>query len=228
MRALVAVALVACSASPQRDPVNRERGLSVVAPAPEIAWRDGKPPPFSLTRLPAVARSGEVVVLPLQDNDAGRGNVNLRFEVRDHTDRVVDKFVVMTVDEYERFVPDGVQATLPLDERIAATNRKLHDLHSQHDLVPMHDGDSDYLVTFADDHHLRVRTKTGIDLADVDGSGWLAPKGQRCAQCPPCENPARLQTFYKASEVKLIVVRIAYAGTDMCWEPPDQLHVVAW
>jgi hypothetical protein len=246
MRAAVAVLLVslaACtsSSSQHRIPDNHAGPPPVLSPVPHIAWHNAHHPPFELTRLPAVARSGEVAILPLQDNDAGRGNVNLRFELRDRADRLVDKFVVMTANEYEQFVPDGEQATLPLNDRIASANRKLADLHSQHDFTAMRAFDASetaeqmtpiagdgFVVTFGDDHKLHVRAQTGPDLATADGSAWLAPTGKRCAQCPPCENPARLDAFYKAPEINVVVVRITYGGTDTCWEPPDQLHVVTW
>jgi hypothetical protein len=84
------------------------------------------------------------------------------------------------------------------------------------------------IVTFGDDHKLHVRAQAGVELATVDGLAWLAPTGKRCAQCAPCENPAWLDAFYKAPEINVVVVRITYAGTDICWEPPAQLHVIAW
>lgn len=231
MRALAAVALAACSSSTPATLTGHAEPRPVLGPAPQIAWHAGQHPPFELTRLPAVARTGDVAVMPLQDNDAGRGNLNLRLEVRDRADRVVDKIEVMTVDEYEQFVPDGEQPTLPLNNRIADANRKLADLHSQHDLVAMRGFETEadgLVVTFDAAHELHVRPRSGADLATVDGTGWLAKPGQRCAQCPPCDNPARLSGFYKAPGINVVVVRIAYSGTDTCWEPPDQLHVIAW
>jgi hypothetical protein len=239
--ALVALTLVACSSAsqPHRPPSNTGPP-PVLGAAPRVEWRDANHPPFELTGLPAVARDGEVVVIALQDSDGGRGNVNLRLEIRDRADRVVDTLVVMTPTEYEAFVPDGEHATLPLNERVAAANRKLADLHAQYDLVPMRafdapgplsaapiEGDG-FIVAFGSDHRLHVRPRNGVDLVNVDGSAWLAPTAPRCAQCPPCENVAGLRAFYKAPAINVFAVRIGYTGADLCWEPADQVHVVGW
>jgi hypothetical protein len=43
-----------------------------------------------------------------------------------------------------------------------------------------------------------------------------------------CSNPAFLSGAYHATEINALVVDIGYKGTDTCWEPSDQLHVIAW
>jgi hypothetical protein len=43
-----------------------------------------------------------------------------------------------------------------------------------------------------------------------------------------CSNPDFLRDAFVAADAKLVVVRVAYRGTDTCWEPTSQLHVIAW
>ncbi|HEY5926485.1 MAG TPA: hypothetical protein VIV11_32585 [Kofleriaceae bacterium] len=240
--AFAALAVVACSApSPSSPPPLSGRKVTVAptTPAPRINYRNAE---LDFPRLPAIARSGKLIVCALEDNDGGRGNPNLRLEIRDRGDRLVEKLVVMTPSELDTLVPDGSNASPMLDERIAAANRKLGELHADHDLITMQDvpisadklgsthparGDS-VVITFDTDYKLRVRSDDSRMLATVDGSSWRAPSGKRCAQCEPCDNPAYLAGAYKAPGIDVIVVRIRYQGTDTCWEPPDQLHVVAW
>jgi hypothetical protein len=237
VRAQVALAaiVVACGAAPK--PVLSGHGAATppTGPAPRIKFANGA---FDDSEgLPAVARRGTVVVLELRDNDAGRGNPNLRLEVRDRRDKPSEKLAVMAANEFERLVPDGLQAAPPLEQRIAAVNRRLAELHEEYDLVPLQEyGNaelfgrtieaSDFIATFGSDSVFSMRTRDGKLLASVDGTPWLAPSQTRCAQCPPCENPIWLKSLYVGD--KLVVVRVGYTGTDTCWEPSDQLHVVAW
>ena len=72
-------------------------------------------------------------------------------------------------------------------------------------------------------HHSATRP-----FRTVATRSWRAPAGQRCAGCEPCENPAYLYSVYKAKQVNAIVVEIAYRGTDTCWEPGNQLHLITW
>src|SRR5690348_5431505 len=95
------VALAACGgakatapAAGPADPVPSNVAAPVRStPAPAIAWQDGA---FKTDRLPAVARAGEVAVIAVRDNDGGRGSPNLRIEVRDRTDRLVQTIPVIT------------------------------------------------------------------------------------------------------------------------------------
>lgn len=247
MRALLSLALVACSSStpaPAHEPAltGRAERPAPTGRAPRIGWNQGT---FDTSQLPAVARSGDLAVVAVDEGDGGRGYPNLRLEVRDRADRVVDTHVVMTANEFETLVPDAAHASPALERRIAAANEHLAKLHARHDLVttpgfdfkpdpfgasqPAH-GDG-LTVTFGADHQLRVKARDNrgeTTIAKVDGTSWLAPSGKHCPQCEPCENPAYLAGVYKAPGIDALVVRIAYQGTDLCWEPGDQLHVIAW
>lgn len=247
MRALVSLALVACSSSapaPAQEPAltGRAERPAPTGPAPRIAWKEGT---FDTSQLPVVARSGELAVVAVDEGDGGRGYPNLRLEVRDRGDRIVDTHVVMASNEFETLVPDAAQAGPELVRRIAAANEQLAQLHARHDLVAMPAFDfkpdpfgpsqpargDGLTVTFGSDHGLRVSARDNrgeTTIAKVDGTSWLAPSGKHCPQCLPCENPAYLAGVYKAPGIDTLVVRIAYQGTDLCWEPGDQLHVIAW
>lgn len=215
-RAIIALAivLVGCGGSPpplagSAPPSN---AVAPTSPAPRVGWRritDGAGA-FDIDQLPRVARSGRVAVVAIVEGDGGRGFPNLRLEVRDRDDRVVDQLDVMTSNEYETLVPDGETPAPALVQRIDDANRRLAALHAEHDLVAM--------------------TKADADAATRDTAvrkGWLAPYVRTCAGCQPCENPARLAAMYRADGVPAIVVRVSYTGTDLCWEPGDKLHVLA-
>jgi hypothetical protein len=241
MRALLAIALAACgSSAPSPEPALAGYATrpAPTTPAPRISYRDAR---FDAPALPAIARDGAVAVVAMIDHDSGRGFPNLRIEVRDRKDRVVENIGVMTANEFETLVPDGTTATPELERRIAAGNSRLAALHAEHDLVTMQAlalkvdplgpsqparGDG-LVVTFDADHTLRVRASDRV-VATANGTSWLVPSGKRCAQCEPCENPPYLAAVYKATGITAIVVRIAYRGTDTCWEPADQLHLIGW
>ena len=237
MRALIALALVACG-STASTPI-QSRSAAPTTPAPRIAWMQTA---FDARSFPQIARSGKTVVIALSDNDGGRGFPNLRFEIRDRTDRVVDKHVVMIANEYEQLVPDGLHPTAELERRIASANTWLAQQHAAYDFVAMTEvaiadqfaydapiDTADARVTVRPDHRIHVRTADDKELTLVDGSAWLAPViPPRCAQCEPCKNEAFVHAVYKVERIDVIVLRIRYAGNDTCWEPSDQLHVIAW
>lgn len=247
MRALAplcaAVALIACgSSTPPREPAiaGHAPAAAPTGPAPSIAFVDRG---FTTPGLPAIARAGDLAVLPIVDNDGGRGFPNLQVEVRDRRDKLVENHEIMAANDYERLVPDGEHPIPALEARIAAANQRLAQLHADHDLVAMAEleftpdplgppkpiENAGLVISFEADHQLRVREAGGALLATADGTSWLAPpRSPACAQCPPCENPAYLAGAYRAPGIDAVVVRIAYTGTDTCWEPGDQLHVIAW
>jgi len=39
---------------------------------------------------------------------------------------------------------------------------------------------------------------------------------------------AFLDGVYHAEGINVLVAQIGYRGTDTCWEPADQMHVVVW
>jgi hypothetical protein len=205
---------------------------------PKLAWSDGA---FAVEGLPAVARGGEVAVVAFRDNDSGRGFKNLRIEARDRTDKVVQTIPVMTVDEYQTLVPDGKTASAELAHRLEVANHELAKLHGLHDLVAMHPLE---LQPSKDLPHLAIGDELDVDF-DVDhvhvfhhnderpfitltATSWLANPRKTCEGCPPCTNPVLLANAYHVPLITVLVLDIGYHGTDTCWEPPDQWHVIAW
>ena len=207
--------------------------------APSIAWA-GTYGPWKLDGLPAVARGGELVVLPVIATDGGRGYTNLRLEIRDRGDRVVRSLQVLSSDEVERLAPDGKPGP-ELARRIADANRELAVLHGEHDLVAMHalevqppaDGGAKHLaigdgldVDWDGDHLHVFRHNADRSFITLDGHAWLAHP--RATAAGPCSNPAFLANAYHAPEISVLVVELGFTGSDLCWEPGNQPHVVAW
>lgn len=214
----------------------------------------GPPPSFksggeygawTFTGIPAVARGGEVTLVPTEEQSmfTAERNPILDLEVRNRTDHTTQTIKVKGVGGF--VPPEEVPAREKLREQdVAAANKQLAALHDEHDFVPMHElamqgqeeadtepyrhiaiGD-DLVVDWRGDH-LRVfqHDAKGKLLVDVDGLGWAAPP-----QPPPdaCSNPDYLEAIYHAPGINTVVVKISYKGTDSCWEPAPTFHVVSW
>jgi hypothetical protein len=208
-------------------------------PPPTIAFADRR---FQWTGLPAVAKGGELAIVPISGGDAGRGYPNLKLEVHDRSDRTIQTIDVMTSNELETLAPGGAPSTT-LQQRITDANAELARLHGVHDLAPMHtlelqkpaDGSAQHLaigdgfdVDWNTDHLHVLHHNTDHEVIALDGKTWLVEDHKPCPTCPPCENPAFLDGVYHAEGINLLVVQIGYRGTDTCWEPADQMHVVTW
>lgn len=232
---VLGLVLAACGSSTTPAPANQATHTPPTTPPPSIAFTSQ----FVVTGLPAVARSGELVVAAMRDPDGGRGFDNLSVEIRDRGDRRLDVIGVLAASDYERLVPDGV-ASPELQRAVGAANERLAALHADHDLVEMDrfemEGDIHGDTRRALGHGLVVEWNAprlvvrdaGKQLASVDGTSWLPAPAQRCAQCPPCSHPAYIEAAFKARGLNVLGIRLAYVGNDTCWEPPPQLHVIAW
>ena len=208
-------------------------------PAPVIEWKDHA---FATDTLPAVAKAGEVVVVPIRITDE-RGYANLRIEVRDRTDTTVQTIQVLTPNEYESFAPGGNPSDA-LTRRIADANAALARLHGMHDLLPMgpleiqpptgtteaHLAMGDGLDVDWNGDHLHVfRHNQDRPVFTRDGHAWLAPKYESKAGAGTCTYPSFLRAAYHAPQLPVVVVQIAYRSpSDACGVPSDQFHVVAW
>jgi hypothetical protein len=238
-----ALAAAACSGSSPPPPLSSHHEAPPAVrrdtPAPHIGWAEHR---FALAGLPAIAADGSLAVVAVDDGDGGRGYPNLRIEVRDRGDRVIEKRQILLSDDYERLVP-GDDPGPELARRIADANTALADLHARHDLqtaVPLeledpHETERLPITATGDDglevawQAPRIVVRRGTEaLATVDGSAWLPRAGKRCPACEPCANPAFLGAVTKSPRVDLVVVELAFSGTDTCWEPGHQFHVVAW
>jgi hypothetical protein len=236
---LALLLVVACGDSkpPARVPLNHIEPAPRDTPAPSIDWKDTR---FAVARLPALARGGEVAVVAVEDGDGGRGFPNLRLELRDRSDRVLQSIQVLVSNDFEKLAPDGKPGN-ELARRIADANHELAVQHGLHDLVPLHaleiqkptDQSDPHLaigdgldVDWSKDHlHVFVHNQDRPFIT-LDGKAWLA-KPQPLSG-GTCENPAFLAGAYHVDEEKAIVLELGYRGTDTCWEPGHQWHVVAW
>lgn len=243
MRALglVAVALVGCGSS-RPTPDLPSHAAASVAPrtgAPAIAWSGAA---FQQTALPAVAQGGEVIAVGRIESDGGRGYPNLVIELRDRGDHIAKSIPVLSSNEYEQLVPGG-QPSKAFTDRIAAANAELARQDSVHHFVAMHElglqkaedggdahlamGDS-FDVDWSKDHLHVFHHNTDHPLATIDGTPWLVKDSPLGHGGDVCHNPAYLRKVFHAPDINVLVVELAYHGTDTCWEPGDQFHVVVW
>lgn len=205
--------------------------VAPTAPAPTIAFANDR---FELHGLPAISRDRSVAVLPLVDGDGGRGYPNLRIELRSESDKTFETDPVLISNDYEQLVVDG-KPTDALAKRIDAVNHRLRELTAQHDLVPLERteiSDHEFVihetweVTYAKSI-LKIVFDAGHSLT-FEHPEWRAQQGARVPGAPPCENPESLSAVYWTHSINAIVAEISYQGTDTCWEPGNQLHVVTW
>lgn len=233
MRHALLVALAACGSTAPALPL---QGSAVPPPPPRtappsLAWAHDT---FARSGLPAVSNEGQLVVFATSDIDGGRGNLNLRVESRTRADTGAQKITVLTVDETESLVAD-TRPTPALVLRISAANSWLADLHHRVVLHPLralvvdttdvwtqHAAKLDDLALDWQKDHLTI-TKAGKLLLSRDTPvTWRAPDRDQCS------NPAKLGNAWVDAERRIALVEVIYNGTDTCWEPSAQLHVVAW
>ncbi len=243
MRAVVLVVLAsACWSTPSPAPPPASTPLLPV-PAPSIAWDDHH---LVDRLLPAIATDGSRVVIGIEKPDGARGNPNFRIEVRTRDDQMQSSIDVLTVEEVDSgaFFDDTGVLT-PLRDRIARANTLLLQLHAKHRLVPL----KKMTLDKADDAPMTEQTARGgnlvvawkadhVVITDERGDGkavlldrtapttWLAPPSR--SHTHECSNPAYLDESWASLEHRLVVITVNYEGTDACWEPDAQLHVVAW
>ncbi len=208
-------------------------------PAPTVQWIDNG---FDANLLPAVTHDGSTVVLAIQDSDGGRGYPNLRLALRDRRDAESKSFSVLATSEVETFFDAGKHPKL--DDRIVAANGWLTQLHRARTLRPLLEleviqpGDELGRATLAvretirvtwQDSSLRITEGDTPVVSITTPKTWLTEDTKLCPTCSEmCSNPAFLAAAAVDPARKIAVIRVGYTGTDTCWEPPDQQHVVAW
>jgi hypothetical protein len=204
-------------------------------PAPTVTWADRV---FTTTGLPAIAHDGSSIVVAHRDSDGGRGNPNLTLIEKDRDDRELGRFVVVSSDDVDRLDPRG------LELRIARATAWLEDRHAARHLVAMTalvtsaptDGapaqaiGAGVTLRWAPSQLVVVLGRgRGAPLSRATPAGWLAPDYPLCQTCSEvCHNDAFLGGAYADLERSAVVVVVAYRGSDTCWEPGSQEHVVVW
>jgi hypothetical protein len=189
-----------------------------------------------------VSSDGTRVLLAIEDGDGGRGYPNLRLELRDRDDNIVATQVVLGVDEAEGYLQEpAVRAKLA--PRIKAANGWLAEQHRHFAFVPldtMHvSADPDYgrpgqHVAAAGDITLdwngaRVLIADAAStVVERETSGDWHAKPRDFGGGFQCNNAALLAGAAVDLAHRVAVIDVGYTGTDSCWEPNDQHHVVAW
>jgi len=239
MRWLVALAVAACGASTPPASDHLAGSASDVphrgTPAPVIMWNaDAKT--FETPTLPAVARAGELVVVPIIERDGERGFSNLRIEVRDKADKTVQIIPVVTSNEM-------AASSDKVAERVVTANTELRRLHDLHDLVTMKpldvqppvDNGAPHLamgdgldIDWGGDHLHVFRHNSDRAVLIREAKMWRAAQDD-CKTCGACAYVSYLEAAFHAPEIPVAVIELGYrSDRDTCGEPSDQQHVVTW
>jgi hypothetical protein len=188
-----------------------------------------------------VSADGTAVLLGIQDHDGGRGNPNYRFELRDRSDGKLATHSVLTVAEAESMY-DAAGPSPKLTERVAAANRWLAEQHAARrfvslarlEVLPGEEIASSFRATGGGvtvewrESRLTIAQGTQPILERATPPTWLAKDRPGPAELGPCHNPAFLSAAAVSLEHKVALIVVGYGGTDTCWEPEAQHHVVAW
>jgi len=207
-------------------------------PPPRLAWTGHE---LDASRLPAVSADGAAVLIGIEDNDGGRGNPNYRLELRDRLDAKIDRHTVLTVDEVDALY-DADGNLRGMDDRIAEANRWLADQHTVRRFTPLTElevetGDDIAWAFRATGHGVTIEWKDSrVTIAQGGRTlvsrptppSWLAERRLRGSGGGTCENPAFLGSAAVSVEHKVALLTISYSGNDLCWEPSNAPHVVAW
>jgi hypothetical protein len=133
-----ALALAGCWASHASPPApaNTKVAPAVATAPPSVSVDASDGTSFKTPRLPAVSADGSRVLLAIQDSDGARGNPNLRLELRDRNDRVVETQVVLRIEEGGDN-PSGQAPVVDVKARAAAANKWLAQLHARLAFEPL-------------------------------------------------------------------------------------------
>jgi hypothetical protein len=175
--------------------------------------------------LAMVAKDGSAVLLRIIDPDGARAAPNLALELRDRRDRKTARVDVLKLDEEP--------STQTLEKRAAAADEliKKHAMGRLTELVGDREAgrfQGDNVVVVWKNQHVTIK-QLGKTVVDRDvPAAWLHKPYFEKHEGITCKNPAFLRAVFVSAANKLAVVEIAYSGTDSCWAPSPQLHVLAW
>jgi hypothetical protein len=199
-------------------------------PAPAVQWtgRD-----ITTTGLPAIASDGSAVVIAHRDNDGGRGNPNLTLIEKDRSDRTIRELVVLHANDIDHV--DAAQITARF-EQAAGWLRERHADRRLVAMTPLAMTDVRSATAVAAGVTLRwapsqlvIERERGTAVVRTTPASWLARDRPMCHDCSEvCHNEAFLGGGHVDLDRSVALVVVSYHGTDICWEPSSQQHVVAW
>lgn len=181
------------------------------------------PPPAWLADLPAVSADGSIVAIANHESLGARGDERLLLDfVEVASDRLVRRIIVSDPDHPEARHGAEAKARAVLAE---GTWVKLRKLDVQEDHVAKRDGME---VRYQEPALIVRDTTSTFDLVRRNESTWSHPAGRPCPGCDVCPAPlAILDDAWGDRLHGILLVQLSFAGgTDICWEPPDDFHVV--
>ncbi len=224
MRAAALVVLAGCGAAAPPPPLTSTAPsrTAPTTPAPAVTFASMQ---LAATGLPAVAADGSLLVHTVVDGDGGRGNLNMVLAVRDRSDREIERFVVVTANESEGQFDDRGPAA-PLVAKIAAANRWLADRHARSDLRVL---TTEEVAVELTPSRLTIRARGTLVVETATPASWAMPDKPMCRTCAEiCHHPLSLGAAHAALAHNLVLITVAYGGTDLCPEPVSQHHVITW
>jgi hypothetical protein len=198
-------------------------------PPPQASWRDG---------LPAVSDDGTTIAVANDVSLGARGDSRVELDLLDVArDEVVRRIIV--------FDPDYPMARSgePKARRVLAERSwvKLSAAVVEEDPgSPVRQGgvgaalrsnraSGDGLSLEYREPVLVVRdAATGAELLRTAEPRWSEKPGPRCPGCGDCPAPlANVTQVWSDRAHGLLLVAVGFfGGSDLCWEPPDEYHVV--
>jgi hypothetical protein len=174
-----------------------------------------------------MTRDGAFVLLYVIDADGARGQPNLALEIRDRKDRTLERVVVLGVEEAELDAPTRATRAAAAQKLIASRAFvALGELEGAPDDAAHFEG-AGIAIDWSREH--MTITQDGKRVVDrAVPAKWRGGSYYNKVEDLRCENPDFLAGAYAVSGVPILVVDVAYRGTDTCWEPTAQLHVLSW
>ncbi|HEY6034645.1 MAG TPA: hypothetical protein VIV58_10310 [Kofleriaceae bacterium] len=234
MRVAWLLAVAAC----QQGVAPAAKPGSAAAPAPTAppadaaraidAPLDASDPTAHLFELPTAmaTRDGKLVLVKVIDDDGARGAQNLALELRDRSDRVVERVVVLALDER------ADAATLARRAAAADALIESHQLVPLDELARTSDDDGEFAGAGMTVHWAHERFAFALNGKRVLDRPvpvkWRGTRYFSKLEDLTCNNPDFLRGVSASPANRLAVVDVAYKGNDTCWEPTGHAHVVTW
>ncbi len=173
------------------------------ASTPEATWRDN---------LPAVSDDGTTIAVANDVSLGARGDSRVQLDLIDVArDETVRRIVV--------FDPDYPMAR--------SGEPKARRVLGERSWVKLASGDG-LSLEYREPVLVVREVTTGLELLRKAEPRWSQKAGPRCPGCADC--PAQLanvtQVWSDHARGLLLVAVSFLGGSDLCWEPPDEDHVV--